>query len=32
MERELGKPVNMDEVKKILMQELAFQFNFRYAD
>jgi lipoyl(octanoyl) transferase len=32
MERELGKPVNMDEVKKILMQELALQFDFRYAD
>ena len=32
MERELGKPVDMDEVKKILKQELALQFDFHYAD
>ena len=32
MERELGKPVDMDEVKKILKQELALQFDFHYTD
>ncbi|MFY7990794.1 MAG: lipoyl(octanoyl) transferase LipB [Fluviicola sp.] len=32
MERELGKPVDMDEVKTILKQELALQFDFHYTD
>lgn len=32
MEHELGRPVDMDEVKAILKRELALQFDFRYTD
>ena len=31
MQRELGRPVNMDEVKNVLKQKLAEQFGYTYA-